>query len=289
MILLVYRSRRTQTPHGDHRPSPSPESPATPSLPLTLSLRLPPRKEEPYEGTIHNYLLVSKLGEGGYSTVYRARHRYMGREVALKVMDYTEAFERELKSLKGLDHPHILRILDAGVEGDKHYLALELGDGDLNSLQSPLPDREAAKLGYALASALRYAHSLNIVHGDVKPSNVILVKAEKGKGYIPKLADFSIARVMAEESGTLTMSTGLKGTLGYLDPALVRKYEGGEKLKFEDHVKADIYSLGMTLGGVIRPDSALKPLIAEMTSPFPRDRPSLNEILDALAKHISRS
>ena len=241
--------------------------------PITLLVNPKPLKVEPASGQYGNYLVEGLIGEGGYSKVYLAKHAFLGKKVALKVFKRNPAFDRELNSLRQLEHPHILKVLDAGVQGDERYLVLELGESTLAEVEPPLPDDQLEKLLLALASALKYAHSLNLVHADVKPSNVILVRA--GEGYVPKLADFSIAKFWLEDS---TVSMTVKGTMGFLDPFLVSKLERGAP-SFQDYVLADIYSLGVTLSLYMAPDSRLRDLILKMASPIPHLRPSLDEVI----------
>lgn len=242
-----------------------------------LPIKLPSLKLKKAEGSFGNYEILAFIDEGSYSVVYLAKHRFLGKKVALKVMKLNETFIRELEALKRLRHEHILSIIDAGVEGDKQYLVLELGAGSLASYRGKLNDEQAAYLLGSLASALSYAHSQGVVHGDVKPSNVILFGEEC---YVPKLADFSIARLIDPER-TRSMS-GVKGSPGFLDPSLTSK--PSEKITFEDYVTADIYSLGLTVGLYLKRSSVLRDLVNKMTSPLPDSRPSIEEVLEVVER-----
>ena len=243
-----------------------------------LILELPSISMKKAEGSYGNYVIIGLIGEGGYSRVYMAKHRYLDFKVALKVFKASRAFSVELESLRRLKHEHILAILDAGVQHGEQYLALELGKGSLADYKGKLSDEQASYLLASLASALSYAHSHGVAHGDVKPSNVILVQSQNG--YVPKLADFSIARLLDPEL-TRSMSN-VKGSSGFLDPNLVMKAEQGEELTDEDYFKADVYSLGVTVSLYLRPNSRLLNLITRMASPMPELRPSLEEVLAEL-------
>ncbi len=193
----------------------------------------------------HRWEITGMLGEGGMGDVYRGVDRHTGETVAIKLLkpDMVEAvpgmierFQREAQLLRQLNHPNIVRILDAVEEDDLHYLIMEyLPGGSLKDLllqQSPLPVERALDLALDLTDALTRAHRLHVIHRDLKPANVLL--AADGT---PRLTDFGMARVV--NSTTITVSGTLVGTLGYVSPEACR----GQPLD----ARADIWSFGVML------------------------------------------
>ncbi len=202
------------------------------------------------------YEITGPLGKGGMAVVYRARQASMRREVAIKVInasaahedDFVPRFEREAQTVAALSHPHILKVFDYGHTDDGIvYLAMELLPG--GSLagrlrQGPLPPAEAARLFDQIAGALHYAHSLGIVHRDVKPQNILLDPSGNAI-----LTDFGIAKLMAttflfpqDDPGaavSLTQSGVLMGTPAYMAPEQVM----GKPIDS----RTDIYALGIIL------------------------------------------
>ncbi len=187
------------------------------------------------------------IGKGGMGAVYRARHRSLDRQVALKLLPpelerepgFSSRFLREAQAMARLDHPHIVRVFDHGQAEGQHYLVLEYVDGlNLRQLmrRRELSTAEALALVPQICDALQYAHDQGVVHRDVKPEN-ILVNLD-GK---VKIADFGLARMTHAEGGlssTLTGTHQVMGTPHYMAPEQV------EGFRDVDH-RADIYSLGI--------------------------------------------
>src|SRR5688572_16380029 len=130
--------------------------------------------------------------------VYRARDTRLGRDVAIKVLpehlsanlEVRTRFEREARTVSGLNHPHICTLHDVGREGDTDYLVMELVEGEtladrLSRGRLPAPD--VLRIGVQLADALERAHRAGVTHRDLKPGNVMLTKAGA------KLMDFGLA------------------------------------------------------------------------------------------------
>jgi eukaryotic-like serine/threonine-protein kinase len=195
------------------------------------------------------YEIIAPLGSGGMGDVYRARDGRLGRDVAIKVLPPAFAadpealarFEREMKTLAGLPHPHIVAIYDAGHEGSTTYAVTELVDGEtLADLVSrgPLPIRKAIEYGVQIARALAAAHDRGIVHRDLKPANVIVTH----DGHV-KVLDFGLARtaaVAADGATTANTAPGLvMGTVGYMAPEQARGLP-------VDH-RADIFAFGCVI------------------------------------------
>src|SRR5262245_8698796 len=143
--------------------------------------------------TLGKYELREFLGRGGMGEVYRAFQSDLNREVAVKVLradltsdsEYVKRFRREATMAAGLDHPHIIPIYDTGSEDGIYYMAMPwLTGGTLTDRlqKSPLSAQELAPLLNQLADALAYAHRHDIIHRDVKPSNVMF--DANGRAYL---------------------------------------------------------------------------------------------------------
>ena len=194
------------------------------------------------------YEIVGIIGSGGMGEVYRARDARLGRDVAIKVLptalaadpDALARFEREMKTLASLSHPHIVAIHDVGREGAIAYAVTELLDGETLAAvieRGPVPVRKAIEYGGQIARALAAAHDRGIVHRDLKPGNVFLTR----EGQI-KVLDFGLARSTAPADGaTLSGTTpGLvMGTVGYMAPEQARGLA-------VDH-RADIFAFGCVM------------------------------------------
>lgn len=193
------------------------------------------------------YRLGKLLGEGGMAKVYEATHEFMGRSVAIKVInkeqtsDKTKAqrFFQEIRALVKLQHPNIVMIYDANRVYRNYYYTMELLPGpslkDYVDAQKKLPEKEALAIIRTMALALGHAHATSVIHRDVKPENIVF-DANK----VPKLTDFGIAMHHDEYHMTLTQEGVTVGSLHYTPPEQV---DGSRDI---DH-RADIYSLGATL------------------------------------------
>jgi serine/threonine protein kinase len=260
---------------------------------------------------IRDYRILESIGEGGMGNVFRAIHLKLNRAVAIKVLrddrvhspEAIARFEREMKVIAQLEHPQIVRALDAGEHEGKQYLVMELLSGiDLGQLSQrmgPLPIAEACKIVYLAASALQYAHDRKILHRDVKPSNLLVTT----EGDV-KLLDLGLAQFFEFPSEpNLSGADQAVGTLAYMAP---------EQLSRRDEVttKADIFSLGMTFFEIltgqrpsdrhnmtslrteleqVRPDidPPLRMLIGSMVARDPEERPSsMQEVMHRLSPYI---
>ena len=179
----------------------------------------------------NGYELGDEIGHGGMSVVYRAtRAADVGgtrsrASVAVKVFDAPDGphraelarkFVQETKLLSALEHPNLIKVLDAGTDGDgRPWLAMELMDraslAARLSASKPIPPAEVARIYAQLRAALAYCHAKGIVHGDVKAENVLFA----ADGTV-KLADFGIARILrADTRRELGISTAtMEGNLG---------------------------------------------------------------------------
>jgi hypothetical protein len=184
------------------------------------------------------YRIDDLIDRGGMADVYRGRDVRLERDVAVKVLrevEHERRFAAEARTLARLQHPNLVRLLDAGTDNGDAYLVLELlGGATVRQLLDggALPSDRVARIGGETASALDYIHRQGIVHRDVKPSNLML----DDYGSI-RLADFGIARLLG---GTrITGTHQAIGTMAYIAP---EQLEGGEV-----GPPTDVYSLGLVL------------------------------------------
>ena len=151
---------------------------------------------------VGNFLLGRRIGKGAQASVFQARHRFLDREAAVKVLEpqpdpmLRERFLREAKATASLEHPGIVRVLDCGIQGDVPYMAMELLLGrTLKELNVSRADGryslgEVMSVMMQATSALALAHTRGIVHRDLKPSNIFILN----DGTL-KLLDFGVAKV----------------------------------------------------------------------------------------------
>jgi hypothetical protein len=186
------------------------------------------------------YRLLDQVGRGGTATVYRAVDGKHDREVALKVLrsDIAAAvgsarFLREIRITAGLNHPHILPLLDSGDdEGLLYYVMPYVAGGSLRLLLSRgIPLEAVIRIIREVASALDHAHARGVIHRDVKPENILFNDG------LAVVSDFGIARAMSGAADTRMTGTALTiGTLGYMSPEQALGAEGLD-------ARTDVYSL----------------------------------------------
>lgn len=167
------------------------------------------------------------LGQGGMGSVYLARHPRLGRLTALKLLNrelYADReirarFEREADLVAQLDHPNIVEVYDRGSEDEQLWISMQYVDGvDAAGVNvGTLPPERAVQIVEGVAAALDYAHSMGVLHRDVKPANIILARAVAGHGERVFLTDFGIAR-LREDSTHLTQAGMFTATLAYASP-----------------------------------------------------------------------
>jgi len=191
------------------------------------------------------YRLLGELGHGAMGVVYKAEDPLLGRIVAIKTItlvsdaaeriEYEARFFQEARAAGGLNHPSLITIHDIGREGDVAYMAMELVDGvELREIMTrgPLPLGLALSIIAQAAEGLAYAHERGVVHRDIKPGNIMIVR-----GRHAKIMDFGIARMRV--SDVKTQTGAILGSPKYMSPEQV----AGKRV---DH-RADIFSLGVVL------------------------------------------
>ncbi len=194
---------------------------------------------------ISNYSIVGEIARGGMGIVYRANDTRLKRDVAIKVIrsgcsssEESRRFLIEAQSSAKLDHPNIVPVFESGEHDGQPFIALAFVNG--SSLWSkiadqPMKDRQAAALFVEICDAIAYAHSMGVIHRDLKPQN-ILISAD-GK---PKVTDFGLAKSTRGDS-SLTREGTVMGTPSYMPPEqALGKTEQVNEL-------SDVYSLGATL------------------------------------------
>jgi eukaryotic-like serine/threonine-protein kinase len=181
------------------------------------------------------YRIDELIDRGGMADVYRGRDVRLERDVAVKVLrevEHERRFAAEARTLARLQHPNLVRLLDAGTDNGDAFLVLELlGGATVRQLLDggALPSDRVARIGTETTAALDYIHRQGIVHRDVKPSNVII--DETGSA---NLTDFGLAKGRAYT--VLTKPGTVMGTLDYLAPEMLRGSEATGA--------SDIYGLG---------------------------------------------
>jgi eukaryotic-like serine/threonine-protein kinase len=238
------------------------------------------------------YVIEDLLGEGGMSTVYRARHKLVDRPCAVKVMNpvlatdakVRERFRREARSTQTIAHPNVIEIFDQGeMEDGIPYIVMELLAGStLAALveAGAMPPVRALPIMIQIARGIARAHDLGVVHRDLKPDNIFIVARDDGRDLV-KILDFGIARSRADTR--LTNAGELFGTPQYMAPERITSGEAGPSV--------DLYALGIIFFEMVTgqlPFNANDPatfLIRHMKDPAPAPR-SLDgrvpERLDAL-------
>ncbi|MBX9693881.1 MAG: protein kinase, partial [Cyanobacteria bacterium] len=195
------------------------------------------------------YEILSEIGRGGMGIVYKARHKQSDRLVAIKqlvldnvdpkkIAEFKDRFRREAQTALRLEHANIVKVFEISPDPDRYYYVMEHLEGnnlreELAKFNGVCPLATYWNILKQLGEGLSYAHSMNVVHRDVKPDNIFILN----DGTV-KITDFGIARVADLEGSNLTKTGVMLGTLSYVSP------EQLENAKTVDH-RADIFSLGV--------------------------------------------
>ncbi|MBS2005589.1 MAG: protein kinase [Cyanobacteria bacterium SZAS TMP-1] len=196
--------------------------------------------------------VLAFLGEGGMGAVYRARHKNLQKEVALKTLradqisaDSWQRFQREAQSIAKLRHPNIVQLFDFGISEQKlPYYTMELLDGEsladrLNRMTLISVD-ESLAIFIAVAAGMAHAHRQGIVHRDIKPGNIFIERGAKGG--VPKVVDFGLAKLaesQSREEQSLTIAGVVFGSPLYMSPE--------QSVGILTDQRTDIYSFGCSL------------------------------------------
>jgi serine/threonine protein kinase len=254
-------------------------------------------KPEQFVGNyLGQYKLVQYLGYGAMARVYKAFHTELRRNAAIKVLhphfssdpDFLLQFKAEAQNLARLRHPNIVQVYDASVAGNYPYLVMEFIDGitlkflieEYREKRVRIPLIRTLRTIYSVGLALAYAHQRNIIHRDVKPSNIMI--EESGRVV---LADFGLARLTTRRSDTETGT--IKGTPAYMAPE--------QALGRASNPRSDIYSLGVIFYELLtgrQPYSDENPLAIAMkhvSDPLIPPRAVVPEIPEEVEKIVLRA
>ncbi len=201
------------------------------------------------------YEIRCALGAGGMGEVYRARDLRLGRDVAIKILpaylaassDARRRFEREAKTISGLNHPNICTLYDVGHQDGFDFIVMECLEGESLSKRlskGPLPLEQALKYGVQIARGLSSAHRSGVIHRDLKPGNIMLTKSGA------KILDFGLAKALPQMATDTTLTANaltsavtepgnIVGTYPYMSPEQVQ----GKDLD----TRSDMFSLGAVL------------------------------------------
>lgn len=191
----------------------------------------------------NRYEILEAIGSGGMAVVYKARCHRLNRLVALKILkdelsqdaEFRRRFHAESQAVAMLSHPNIVSVYDVSHSENVDYIVMELIDGitlkQYMQQKGVLNWREALHFATQIAKALEHAHSRGIIHRDIKPHNIMILK----DGTV-KVADFGIARVSSAQS---TLTREALGSVHYISPEQAK----GGKID----CRSDLYSLGVVM------------------------------------------
>ena len=192
----------------------------------------------------NRYEILDVIGTGGMAVVYRARCHRLNRLVAIKILkeeysqdeEFRRRFHAESQAVAMLNHPNIVSVYDVSTNGDADYIVMELVDGItlkqyIERRGGYLNWKESLHFAMQIAKALEHAHNQGIVHRDIKPHNVMILKNGSAK-----VTDFGIARIMSSQS---TLTKEAMGSVHYISP---EQAKGGRV----DN-RSDLYSLGVVM------------------------------------------
>ncbi len=242
-----------------------------------------------------SYRITAVLGEGGMGVVYRGEHLSLPRQVAIKTLlpkaiassESRERFEREAAIAARLNHPGVTQVYDYGIDGELPFLIMELIEGqslaEVLEKEGPLPPARALSIARQLFAVLAEAHRLQLVHRDVKPDNLRLLRYSPETPPVVKVLDFGIAKQMGTEQAKLTATGAVLGTPLYIAPeqAMGEKIDG----------RADQYSAAATLYEMLagRPPIVGTSLASILYNQVAREPPPLpSTVPESLRKVVMR-
>jgi tRNA A-37 threonylcarbamoyl transferase component Bud32 len=287
-------------PPGGQTPSPSPPPDRTPHDRRSTAGGDAPEDDAPGErplpGQVGEYDILAEVGRGGMGVVYKARRRGLHRLVALKVAlsgpfaspAQRSRFRLEAELAARVRHPNVVQVYEVGTHEGRNFLTMEWVEGGTLADRldgRPWPAAEAARLVETVARGVHGAHSQGVVHRDLKPGNILLAGGPGAPDFVPKIADFSLARPL-QACTDLTKTGIVVGTPEYMAP------EQAAGHGTPPGPAVDVYALGVVLYELLtgqvpfRGQSALEVLHAvSYTEPAPprRLRPGVPRDLEAVA------
>ena len=239
------------------------------------------------------YIILDQLGAGGMATVYNAYDSRDERNVAVKVIlpskrsskVFIQQFEKEAKALAGLNHTNIVKVLDYGSDNEQPYLVMDYIQGGTlkEAMKEPFGWEKAAAILAPIARALEYVHNQDIIHRDVKPSNILI-----DENYNPLLSDFGIVKLLESQDEIDNTAIGVGvGTPDYMSP----EQGMGKSIDY----RADIYSLGLVFYEMVTgqkaytADSPMAMVIKHVTDEIPNPSILNNNIPEYIEKAIMRA
>jgi serine/threonine protein kinase len=226
----------------------------------SASEEIPEETPQPQFG----YQVLKRIAAGGMGVVFKARQLGLNRIVALKMIrsgayasdEEIARFRREATAVAQLQHPNIVQIYDIGMQGESPYFSMEFVEGGTLAewlTRGQLKVTTAARLLAEISAAVGYAHSLNILHRDLKPGNILLARrpaesaiesqsnAARIEAWMPKITDFGLAKQLNSAESGLTQSEAVLGTPCYMPP----EQAAGQLAAVGK--PSDVYSLGAIL------------------------------------------
>ena len=210
-----------------------------------------PGNQDPFLGKVIDgrYEILARIGEGGMGVVYKARQTSIDRVIAIKMLNpqmaadqqWVQRFYNEAKACSRLQHPNTIRMFDFGQTSDgRLFMTMEFLDGmtlrHAIATQSPMAGNRVLKVLIQACASLAEAHSIGIIHRDIKPDNVFLLNMAGSPDFV-KLLDFSVAKLLQENDRMRTQAGVVFGTPQYMSP------EQGRGLPLD--ARSDIYALGI--------------------------------------------
>ncbi|HEY9772984.1 MAG TPA: protein kinase [Planktothrix sp.] len=199
------------------------------------------------------YKVLELLGRGGMGSVYKVEQVYLHKTLALKTLDAAQVgnqalrrFQTEAKAASMLEHPNLVKVLDFGIVNESQpYLVMDYFAGVTLKQRivdfGPMPVPEAIEIFIQAAEGLAYAHEKGVVHRDVKPSNIMLLRQREPE-FLVKILDFGLAKLIydnSEDAPTLTRTGDIFGTPQYMSPE--------QCLGVAIDQRTDLYSLGCVM------------------------------------------
>jgi serine/threonine-protein kinase len=249
---------------------------------------LVPLPQDPYlnKKLANNYLILSVIGTGGMGVVYKAKHEVMDRFVAIKMLraqfvtdsQNIKRFQQEAKAASRLDHSNVVTLYDYGVtDNGQPYLVMDYIEGislaQLIKEQDHIGVDRAIHIFVQACNALDHAHKKGVIHRDLKPGNIMLVKNNEGDDCI-KVVDFGVAKLMplnSDDIQILTQTGEVCGSPVYMSPE--------QCLGHDLDIRADIYSMGIVIYHTLTGKVPLKgrTLVETMSKQINETAPSFSE------------